>query len=518
MAEFQGNKKSKILLNENLIDSLYVPDLSISHLEVSDNVEISLVTNGNGIHRILGEVLECHTGDMYVVGKGVPHGYFAQNENDLPTVLTLSFSADAFLQGKYADITKNTYCYGVFRDKSPISYAMLSSNAYNSVIHITEMIKDELSAQQSNWQSAINSYLVLLLITISRYVNQAETQVPIRSKEWATVSAAMREILSRCSDCDMTLESIANSLYISKSRLSRLFQKEIGESFLDYVRNVRISRACTLLKDTTLTNEEIVRNCGMKDIPSFYRVFKASMGQTPYQYRMSRSSFNDLSKDVAATSILNDICDNMQIGKTKNVINLVELAIKAEIPPNQILNEGLLKGMNIVGAKFKRNEVYVPEVLLAARSMNESIAILKAQFKEEITEFKGRVCLGTVQGDLHDIGKNLVKMMMEAKGLEVIDLGTDVSPDAFVNTAIEKECGIICCSSLLTTTMGVINEVVKLADSKNIRDKTKILIGGAPVTEEFRQEIGADFYAADAAVAADIAFDTCSILLNNKSL
>lgn len=489
-------------------------EAGISHLNVSDMIEIGLVTEGNGIHKILGETIECAAGDIYIVGRGIPHGYFALNEQNSITVQTLSFSADECFYGEYADIGSNNYCYGIFRDNSLISYAMLSSKAFGEVTDLLDKLKKELNNKKEQWQIAAHFYLSLLLITVSRYINMAQTQTPIRSKEWAAASEAVREVLERYSDSELTLESIASSLFMSKSRLSRLFQKEIGESFLDYVRNVRINKACSLLKNTTLTNEEIVRNCGLKDIPSFYRVFKAVVGQTPYQYRMSHSAFNRLSKEEATTSILNDICDNMQIGKNKNVKNLVELAIKAGIPPKQILNDGLLRGMSIVGVKFKKNEIYVPEVLLAARSMNESIELLKSEFEESFTNFKGRVCIGTVQGDLHDIGKNLVKMMMEARGLEVIDLGTDVSPETYVNTAIEKKCSVICCSALLTTTMGAIEDVVKLAESAGIRDKVKILIGGAPVTEEFCKKIGADRYTPDAATAAEAAVEFCSMQLN----
>ena len=135
--------------------------------------------------------------------------------------------------------------------------------------------------------------------------------------------------------------------------------------------------------------------------------------------------------------------------------------------------------------------------------------ILKPFLAESGVESVGKVCIGTVQGDLHDIGKNLVKMMMEGKGLEVIDLGVDVPPQAFVQTAIDNDCKIICCSALLTTTMGVMEEVVKAAESAGIRDKVKIMVGGAPVSEEFAKKIGADAYTPDAASAADKAAEFC---------
>ena len=208
-------------------------------------------------------------------------------------------------------------------------------------------------------------------------------------------------------------------------------------------------------------------------------------------------------------SILNDISANLQKGKSKIVKALVQQALDEGCKPVDILNEGLLHGMNIVGEQFKRNEVYVPEVLVAARAMNMGMEILKPYLAEEGVQATGRVCIGTVQGDLHDIGKNLVKMMMEGKGLEVIDLGTDVSPETFVNTAKEQGCQVICCSALLTTTMGVMEEIVKAADAAGIRDQVKILVGGAPVTEDYRVKIGADGYAIDAASAADMAVAFC---------
>ncbi|MBQ3227874.1 MAG: corrinoid protein [Clostridia bacterium] len=208
-------------------------------------------------------------------------------------------------------------------------------------------------------------------------------------------------------------------------------------------------------------------------------------------------------------SILTDISENLQKGKAKIVKELVAQAVEEGISPEIILNEGLLAGMNVVGEKFKTNEIYVPEVLVAARAMNMGTQILKPLLAASGVTATGKVCIGTVQGDLHDIGKNLVKMMMEGKGLEVVDLGTDVSPETFVQTAIEQNCRVICCSALLTTTMSVMEEVVKKAEEAGIRDKVKIMIGGAPVSEDYCKKIGADCYTVDAASAADAAVEFC---------
>ena len=208
-------------------------------------------------------------------------------------------------------------------------------------------------------------------------------------------------------------------------------------------------------------------------------------------------------------SILTDISENLQHGKAKVVKELVQQAIDEGIPAQQILDEGLLSGMNVVGEKFKNNEVFVPEVLVAARAMNMGAALLKPLLAESGVKASGRVCIGTVKGDLHDIGKNLVKMMMEGKGMEVIDLGTDVAPETFIKAAVEQNCQIIVCSALLTTTMGVMGEVVKAAGAAHIRDKVKIMVGGAPVTEGYCEQIAADCNTADAASAADAAVELC---------
>ena len=210
--------------------------------------------------------------------------------------------------------------------------------------------------------------------------------------------------------------------------------------------------------------------------------------------------------------LLEQISENLQKGRAKAVKELVQQAVDQGLSPEQILEEGLLSGMNVVGEKFKKNEVFVPEVLVAARAMNMGTQVLKPLLVQAGMQAAGRVCIGTVKGDLHDIGKNLVKMMMEGKGLEVIDLGTDVPPETFIKTAVEQHCQIICCSALLTTTMGVMGEVVKLAQEAGIRDQVKIMVGGAPVTESFAAQIGADKYTSDAASAADAAVAFCQAL------
>lgn len=206
-----------------------------------------------------------------------------------------------------------------------------------------------------------------------------------------------------------------------------------------------------------------------------------------------------------AAEILLEISEKLQKGKTKDIKALVPQALEAGVPATEILNDGLLAGMSIIGTKFKNNEVFVPEVLIAARAMKAGTEILKPYLVSADAKPLGKVVLGTVRGDLHDIGKNLVKIMLEGKGLEVIDLGVDVAPEAFVSAAKENGANIIACSALLTTTMEEMKNVVDLCKAEGIRDNVKIMVGGAPITDAFCEEIGADKYTPDAASAAEAA-------------
>ncbi len=209
-------------------------------------------------------------------------------------------------------------------------------------------------------------------------------------------------------------------------------------------------------------------------------------------------------------SILSEISSWLQQGRAPKVKACVQQALDEGIPAADILEHGLLDGMGIIGQKFKNNEVFVPEVLIAARAMSKGVEVLRPHLVEDGVEEKGTVVLGTVKGDLHDIGKNLVRMMMEGKGLKVIDLGVDVPVEKFLDAARENDAKIICCSALLTTTMGEMRSVVEAVEASELKGKVSIMIGGAPVTQSFCDQIGASRYTADAATAADVALDLCT--------
>ncbi len=493
---------------------IYDSNVVFSDLYTHDVLEIGLVVSGNGVHRILNQDIPCKAGDIFIIHPDSPHGYFSSEPDESLIVRRLWFDASDWFEGPVATPNDPRYCHGVFCDSAITAYAILTGRTQAEINGYYNAIALEISEKKQEWREAVKSHMTMLLITVGRYVGGAIKNLPTElSKDWCMVASAIRIVTERFGDCDLKLETIADALFISQSHMSRLFKRCTGESFSDYLRAIRINYACRLLEDTVLTVDEIAKQCGLRDIPSFYHSFNLQTGMTPHQYRTKKSNIINsiyMNKGELIMSILNEISENLQRGKAKLVKELVQKAIDEGVSVEKILNEGLLHGMNIIGEKFKNNEVYVPEVLVAARAMNMGTQVIKPYLAESGIVAKGRVCIGTVQGDLHDIGKNLVKMMMEGKGLEVVDLGTDVSAETFIKTAVEQNCQVICCSALLTTTMGVMEEVVRLANEQGLRDKIKIMVGGAPVNEDFCRKIGADVYTSDAASAADAAVALCN--------
>lgn len=202
---------------------------------------------------------------------------------------------------------------------------------------------------------------------------------------------------------------------------------------------------------------------------------------------------------------LQALADAVIAGNREEVARLAQKALDEKVSPAEIVNEGLIAGMTVVGIKFKANEFYVPEVLIAARAMHAGMDIVKPLLAETGVEAKGTIAIGTVKGDLHDIGKNLVSMMLEGGGYDVIDLDVDVTPEAFVEVVNQQHPQIIALSALLTTTMPAMKDTIEALSAAGVRDQVKIMIGGAPVTQEYADEIGADGYAPDAASAVDLA-------------
>ncbi len=204
-------------------------------------------------------------------------------------------------------------------------------------------------------------------------------------------------------------------------------------------------------------------------------------------------------------SIIDDLRQSVIDGEMNVTLELVQQALAENIPPERILKEGLILAMEEVGRRFECNEFYVPEMLVSARAMKSGLALLRPLLTAAHVEAVGKVVIGTVQGDLHDIGKNLVGMMLEGAGFEVVDLGADVSADKYVAAVKELRPNLVACSALLTTTMHGMKSVIQLLETEGLRDQVKVIIGGAPVTDKYAADIGADGFAPDAASAASLA-------------
>ena len=202
---------------------------------------------------------------------------------------------------------------------------------------------------------------------------------------------------------------------------------------------------------------------------------------------------------------IEEIAQAVEAGKSKVVPELVQQALDEGLDPLQILNDGMIAAMSSIGEKFKKNEIFVPEMLVAARAMKKGVAVVKPHLVDGSAAVKGKMIIGTVQGDLHDIGKNLVLMMIESAGFEVVDLGVDVPVEKYVEGVKDPDVVLVGCSALLTTTMPALRETVETLNKLPNRSQFKIMIGGAPVTKEFAEEIGADIYTDDAAQAAEAA-------------
>jgi len=204
-------------------------------------------------------------------------------------------------------------------------------------------------------------------------------------------------------------------------------------------------------------------------------------------------------------TIFEKIADEVQKGNSEPVEELVKETISQGFPAEKILNEGLVEGMNIVSEKFKNNECFIPEVLVSAKAMTVGLEILKPRLAETNVKSRGKVVIGTIQGDLHDIGKNIVAMLLQGAGFEVVDLGADVPIEKFVESAKNEKADIVGISALLITTMVNMKAVIESLKNAGLRDNVKVIIGGAPVTRDYANKIEADGYAPDAASGVDVA-------------
>ena len=202
-------------------------------------------------------------------------------------------------------------------------------------------------------------------------------------------------------------------------------------------------------------------------------------------------------------TLLEDISKSIEEGKIRRTKELVKLAVEGGTNPRSVLSEELLNGLKAVGKRFDRNSGMVSDMLVSARAINESMEILKPMLLPPNRQSIGRGCIGTVRGDLHDVGKNIVRLMLESRGIEVLDLGVDVPPDAYVRAVTEDGCDLVCCSALLSATVPEMQRVIRALRNAGVRERVIVMVGGLPVTSAYARRIGADIYSADAFEAAE---------------
>ena len=202
---------------------------------------------------------------------------------------------------------------------------------------------------------------------------------------------------------------------------------------------------------------------------------------------------------------LNELYDAILVGKLEDAVKVTKIAVEEGVTPHEIINEYMIKAMEEIGSRFEAGKVFVPNLLMSARAMRGALDVLKPLMQGQVDSYIGKIVIGTVKGDLHDIGKNLVASMFEGCGFEVINLGVDVSSDKFISAALENKADIICMSALLTTTMNYMKEVVAAVEASELKGKVKIMVGGAPVNDAFAKAIGADAYTSNANAAVVMA-------------
>ena len=202
---------------------------------------------------------------------------------------------------------------------------------------------------------------------------------------------------------------------------------------------------------------------------------------------------------------LNELYDAILVGKLEDALKVTKIAVEEGMTPHEIINQYMIKAMEEIGSRFEAGKVFVPNLLMSARAMRGALDVLKPLMQGQVDSYIGKIVIGTVKGDLHDIGKNLVASMFEGCGFEVINLGVDVSSDKFISAALENKADIICMSALLTTTMNYMKEVVAAVEASELKGKVKIMVGGAPVNDAFAKAIGADAYTSNANAAVVMA-------------
>ena len=273
-------------------DSVYVMDDVFAVLKETKLVCVDMIVDGQGLHRIRDQHVPCKAGDIFVVPPEVSHGYFVEKEGECLQIRRISLDASKWLNVSLPSDNEG-YCYGLFRENKVVACAILNAVNREKISILYDDIEREISQQDNQWQSIVKGYLSILFVTLSRYIDCAIKDVKFASaRDWSTVLSTIKIVHSNYSDSALTLESIATRLYISKAHLSELFHKITGKKFSKYLRDFRLAKACEELAKTDKTIEEVVYDCGLKDIPSFYKNFNVYTGMTPSEYRRANQTID----------------------------------------------------------------------------------------------------------------------------------------------------------------------------------------------------------------------------------
>ncbi len=291
-------KKDIFLRDEPIFQNVHTawkefhPDTPLSSLHMHDFIEIFLVVDGNGMHCVWNETTPCQKGDVFIINTGIPHDYFYTDKKNPPVVNNLLVDLDVIygFENDSMPEADNPHClYGIFSKNISAAHFHLNDRQFRHIHQLYQEIEAEVQNKQHGWLPMVASHLTQMLLSLQRFSEKEQKAVVLCSEiSRKIVSDAIRLVTNNYADNNLTLLTVANALHISKSYLSRLFQKVTGERFSDYLKSVRLKKACQLLAETQLTNEQIIDSCGFHDVPTFYKVFKAQFSITPYQYRLKQ--------------------------------------------------------------------------------------------------------------------------------------------------------------------------------------------------------------------------------------
>jgi len=516
MISYSGNipelvKKEKYLQNTPVyidhtdFNAIYSDTLGIGALYQHSFVEISYVEKGYGYHRIWNESYPIESGDVFIMNVAVPHGFFSISEQEPLTVRRLFFDPHDLYNDEILEIGGERYLFGLFARDNFSLHLSLKGKQYRKISQKFDEIQLEVKERQCDWIDAVRAQITLLLLYLKRMEQcSSSDQIHKETKVAATVSSVLKLVQEHYADPTFSLKTISEILHKSTSSISRSFFEVTGKYFSEYLIYFRMQQATYFLTETELSNEEIALRCGYCDFPSFYKQFHQVIGTTPGEFRKKNDellqSIN--MEDTNKQFYLDEISQKLQKSKADAFVELIHSALNEGIPPDEIIYKGLLGGMTEIGKKFQSNEVFLAEVMRAAKNMHTVMEILKPYLVENNFKPIGCAVICTVKGDLHDLGKNLVKVMLEGEQIHCIDLGVDVDPLAVVEAVKEHNAQLVCLSALLTTTMMAQKDVIDALKAAGLRDRVRVMVGGVPITQQFAEEIGADCYTADAGAAA----------------